>query len=83
MSTRFSITLLLCMLVSTVLFGVGATTVLATPALSAQASILLPAVVILSFLLAPLIAWPMAPMLRARHSRTIQANRRDRPPTTH
>ena len=49
MSTRFSISLLLSMMVSAVLFGIGATIVLSIPSLSEHAPILLPIVILLSF----------------------------------
>ncbi len=73
MSTRFSIAVLLYGLVSSVLFGVGATTVLSIPSLSAHAALLLPIVIVMSFLLAPIIGWFLAPMLRARWSREQNA----------
>ena len=73
MSTRFSIALLLSGLVSSVLFGVGATAGLSIPSLSAQASLLLPIVIFASFILAPVICWVIAPMLRARWSREQNA----------
>lgn len=69
MSTRLAITLLLFGLVSSVLFGVGATTVLSIPSLSAHANLLLPIVVVVSFILAPVICWIIAPMLRSQYSR--------------
>ena len=75
MSTRFSIALLLCGLVSSVLFGVGATTVLSIPSLSAHASLLLPIVIAASFILSPVICWGLAPMLRAQYSREEEAKR--------
>ena len=75
MSTRFSIALLLCGLVSSVLFGVGATTVLSIPSLSAHAALLLPIVIVASFILAPVICWSLAPMLRAQYSRQEEAPR--------
>jgi ABC-type sulfate transport system permease subunit len=75
MSTRLSITLLLFGLVSSVLFGVGATTVLSIPSLSAHASLLLPIVVVASFIVAPVICWVIAPMLRAQYSRQEEARR--------
>ncbi len=69
MSTRLSIALLLCGLVSSVLFGVGAATVLSIPSLSAHASMLLPTVVVASLILAPIICWVIAPTLRAQYIR--------------
>lgn len=73
MSTRMSIALLLFGLVSSVLFGVGATTVLSIPSLSAHAALLLPIVIVTSFLLTPVICWLLAPMLRAQWSREQNA----------
>ena len=73
MSTRMTITLLLSGLVSSVLFGVGATAVLAIPSLSANAVMLLPIVIVISFVLAPAICWMIAPMLRAKWSREENA----------
>jgi hypothetical protein len=75
MSTRFSIALLLFGLVSSVLFGVGATTVLSIPSLSVHAALLLPIVIVASFILAPVICWVIAPMLRAQWSRQQNALR--------
>jgi len=73
MSTRFWIALLLCGVVASVLFGVGAVVVLSIPILSAQASLLLPIVIVASVILAPVICWRLAPMLRAKYSRQVEA----------
>jgi len=73
MSTRFSIALLLFGLVSSVLFGVGATTVLSIPSLSENATLLLPIAIVTSFMLAPVICWVIAPMLRSQWSRERNA----------
>ena len=60
-----------------VLFGIGAVTVLSVPAFSEQAKFLLPIVIAASFVLGPIIAWFMAPRLRARywkdHDRALDA----------
>jgi hypothetical protein len=48
-STQFSIALLLCGIVSSVLFGVAATAVLSIPGLSVHAAALLPIVVVASW----------------------------------
>ncbi len=69
MSTRFNVAVLLYGLVSSILFGVGATTVLSIPSLSAYAALLLPIVIATSFLLTPIIGWVLGPMLRAQWSR--------------
>jgi ABC-type sulfate transport system permease subunit len=73
MSTRFSIALLLSGLMSSVLFGIGAATVLSIPSLSARAALLLPIVIVISFILAPVVCWVIAPMLRAQWSREQNA----------
>jgi hypothetical protein len=67
MSTRLSITLLVMMMTNAVLFGVGAIAVLSIPALNNHAMVLLPVVIVSSFVLGPLIAWYIAPRLRARY----------------
>jgi hypothetical protein len=86
MSTRFSITLLLCGLVGSVLFGVGAVMVLSIPSLSAHASVLLPVVIVASFIFAPAIGWRLAPMVRAKYVRReemkrVRMEQAARPPT--
>lgn len=73
MSTRSSIAVLLFGLVCSVLFGIGATTVLSIPSLSAHAALLLPIVIGTSVLLTPIICWVLAPMLRAQWSREQNA----------
>ena len=75
MSTRFSISLLLSMMVSAVLFGIGATTVLSIPSLSEHAPVLLPIVIVLSLVFAPIFSWVIAPKLRAKYSRQVEARR--------
>jgi hypothetical protein len=65
MSARIYITLLLSFMTCAVLFGIGAVAVLSVPALSEQAKFLLPAVIAASFVLGPIIAWFMAPRMRA------------------
>jgi uncharacterized membrane protein YciS (DUF1049 family) len=67
MSARIYITLLLSFMTCSVLFGIGAVAVLSVPALSEQAKFLLPVVIAASFVLGPIIAWFMAPRLRARY----------------
>lgn len=75
MSTRFSISLLLSMMVSAVLFGIGATIVLSIPSLSENAPIFLPIVIVLSLVFAPIFSWVIAPKLRAKYSREVEAKR--------
>ena len=67
MATRIFITMLLSLMVNAVLFGAGAITVLSVPALNQQAMILLPAVIVVSLLITPLLSWLIAPRLRARY----------------
>lgn len=67
MTTRTLITLLVMMMTNAVLFGIGAIIVLSIPALDAHAKILLPVVIVLSFLIGPFVAWYIAPRLRARY----------------
>lgn len=76
MTTRWSISLLIYMMVSAVLFGIGATTVLSVPSLSAYASVLLPAVVVASFILAVPMSYYVAPMMRSRYQRAEESRRR-------
>jgi len=67
MSARIYITILLSLMTCSVLFGIGAVAVLSVPALSEQAKFLLPVVIAASFVIGPVIAWFMAPRLRARY----------------
>lgn len=75
MSTRLAIALLLSGMVSSVLFGVGAITVLSLPSLAQHAEILLPIVIFSSVVLTPMACWVIAPRLRARYSREVEAKR--------
>jgi hypothetical protein len=54
-------------LVNPILFGIGAVTVLSVPAFAEHAKYLIPAVVVASFALAPVIAYVIAPRLRIRN----------------
>ena len=67
MVARIYITILLSLMTCSVLFGIGAVAVLSVPTLSEQAKFLLPVVIAASFVLGPIIAWFMAPRLRARY----------------
>ncbi|MFH1344688.1 MAG: hypothetical protein ABIL01_26345 [Pseudomonadota bacterium] len=69
---RVRVAALIFLMVNAVIFGVGIVAVLSIPALAAQASFWIPAVVLASFLLAPPLSWILAPMMmlrfmRARH----------------
>ena len=50
-------------------FGIGVTTVLSVPSLRADAAFWLPLVIAVSFIVAPFIAWVLAPRLRSRWQR--------------
>lgn len=69
MSTRFRISMVIYGMVNAVLFGTGAIAVLSLPSLQEFWKILIPIVVVLSFVLAAPIAWLIAPRLRARYWR--------------
>lgn len=69
MTTRAYIAFTLVLMVNAVMFGAGAITVLSVPALSDNAVYLLPAVIAISMIVSPLIAWAIAPALRARWNR--------------
>lgn len=70
---RFRLAALIYSMVNAVVVGSGLVTVLAVPALNENAAYLIPAVVVVSFILAAPLAWWVAPHLRARFER------RDRP----
>ena len=65
MSVRLGIAALVFLMIQTVLFGIGTVLVLATP-LKEQAMLLMPAVVVSSFVAAVPFSWWFAPRLRAR-----------------
>ncbi|TPP06545.1 hypothetical protein [Rhizobium glycinendophyticum] len=55
------------MMINAVIFGTGAIIVLSVPALAAQAKVLLPLVVVTSFVAAPFFAYAVAPRMRLRN----------------
>jgi hypothetical protein len=67
MSTRFQIALLVFMMTNAVMFGAGIVPVLAIPSLAAYAFVLIPLVVVASFVVGAPLAWFIAPRLRARY----------------
>lgn len=69
LKTDTYITIFVGMMVNAVLFGIGAVTVMSIPGLEPYWKYLIPAVVVLSFVLAPFIARPIAPRLRLRNRR--------------
>ena len=74
MSTKVAIAALIYSMVNAVLFGTGLIVVLTVPALSAHAMALVPAVVVVSLVLAIPVSWIVAPRLRARYWRQRNAS---------
>lgn len=66
-TTETWIRIVCAMMANAVIFGVGAITVLSIPALAANAKFLIPAVVLTSFVLAPVVAMAIAPRMRVRN----------------
>lgn len=66
MKTRTWIAILVYPMVNAVLFGIGIIAVLSIPVLTQSDVSLIPAVVVISFVLALPIAWFLAPRLRLR-----------------
>lgn len=66
-STNTWLVIICSLSTNAVLFGTGAVTVLSIPALSAQAVYLIPAVVVASLVLAPIVALWIAPRMRLRN----------------
>ena len=75
MSIRMSISLVISMMVAAVLFGIGVTTVLSVPTLSENAMLLIPLVIVVSFVLTPILSWYLAPTLRAKYQRRVEMDR--------
>ena len=67
MTSRFSITLLVMTMTTSVLFGVGAIVVLSIPILNDHAKKPLPIATLFGFPVGPLAAWYIAPRLRAQY----------------
>lgn len=66
MRTITYITMFVSMMVNAVVFGAGTVVILTIPALDEQAKYLLPAWIVVTFLVSPVIARFMAPSLRLR-----------------
>ena len=66
MRTITYISLLVSMMVNAVVFGVGTIVILSVPALNEQAKYLLPAWIVVTFVVSPFIGRIMAPWLRLR-----------------
>ncbi|MCW2273826.1 hypothetical protein M2321_001400 [Rhodoblastus acidophilus] len=83
MSNRAAIAILIYMMVQAVAFGAGVILVLATP-LASIAMTLMPYVVATTLIASAPLAWWIAPLVRARHERKLNAqdpNRgHDQPP---
>lgn len=69
MSTNTWLHIICAMQINAVLFGLGAVIVLVSPAMAADAKIWIPLVVVLSFVLALILARFIAPRLRLRYWR--------------
>ena len=63
---RLRVAVLIFVMVNAVVFGVGLVTVLTTPALSQNAFLWIPIVVVSSFVFSPPLAWLIAPMMMQR-----------------
>ncbi len=72
--THLALAALVFMMTNAVLFGIGMVAVLAIPTLAQHQEDLVPAVVVLSFVLAAPLAWIIAPRLRARYWRNHPAD---------
>ncbi|WJH40880.1 hypothetical protein N7E02_10030 [Aliirhizobium terrae] len=66
-STNIWLKIMCSMMINAVLFGAGAITVLSVPALAEQAKYLIPAVVVTSFIAAPLLSGFVARRMRLRN----------------
>ncbi|WP_235679331.1 hypothetical protein [Aquibium microcysteis] len=66
-STDIWLRIVCAMQVNAMLFGIGTVTVLSVPALADRAEILIPAVVLASFLLAPIVGGFIAARMRLRN----------------
>ncbi|WP_291861181.1 hypothetical protein [Bradyrhizobium sp.] len=77
---RVRVAALIFSMVNAVVFGIGIVAILSIPTLAAQASFWIPAVIVASLLLSPLLSWLVAPMmmLRFRHARDFVHARRHR-----
>ncbi|MFN7022991.1 MAG: hypothetical protein ACK4QP_00405 [Pseudorhizobium sp.] len=67
--TQTYLTVIASMMVNAVVFGFGAIAILSIPMLNEYAKFLLPAWIVISFVVAPFIARRIAPRMRLRHWR--------------
>jgi ABC-type sulfate transport system permease subunit len=72
MTTRTRISFIVAMMVSSVLFGIGAVMVLSIKSLNVDAAFWLPVVIVVSIVISPFLSWAIAPMMRARWMREHQ-----------
>ena len=63
---RLRVAALIFAMVNAVVFGVGLIAILTTPALAQQAFFWIPAIVVSSFVISPLLSWYIAPMMMQR-----------------
>lgn len=70
MTNRLAITLLIYGMVQAVIFGAGLLTLLWSP-LRDNSAVLFTSIVVFSLILAAPAAWMIAPLLRAKHQRTL------------
>ncbi|MCB5205087.1 hypothetical protein LH464_21710 [Neorhizobium sp. T786] len=66
---------IISMMVNVVVFGFGTIAILSIPALNDNAKYLLPAWIVLSFVITPFIAWRIAPRMRLRYWRRREAEK--------
>lgn len=67
--TETYLTVIASMMVNAVVFGVGAIAILSIPALEQYVKFLLPAWIVMSFVVTPFIAFKIAPRMRLRYWR--------------
>ena len=82
MTNRSAISFLIYGMAQAVLFGIGMIVVLVTP-LAGYLAYSIPVVVLVSALLAVLVAWKVAPLMRARHQRRLARENKLGEPTPH
>lgn len=63
---RLQVATLIFSMVNAVMFGLGVIAVLSTPILAQRAFFWIPAIVVVSFMLSPLVAWFIAPSMMQR-----------------
>lgn len=66
MTNNTRIAILISTMVNAVIFGIGTVTILSTPALNANAIYLLPAWIVLNFIVSPFVSKALAPRMRSK-----------------